>query len=364
MTFEVCAGSNSNIGGGKRLACVVKPEQAEGIRWCLLRSYRLGRWEWQPGAVWKMLKESPDAVICHGFFCLSNWIVRLICKLRRIPVLDWTQGVKRPEKGIRWWLADLYYRQADAILFYGNFARDYFIKKGYPAKKLFVVYNSLDYDTQKLVLESITPEAAARCRIEFGVVNPEDRLIINSSRLERGKQIDLLIRAVAMLKQMGHRVYAVLVGDGQERSALETLARELSVADRVRFFGACYQEDKLGLLFAAADVCVMPGPVGLIAMHCLVYGTPLLTCENSQGRHGPEIETIVEGKTGRFFRQGDAADLAEKMKQMLYPIPCKEHMSAACMDIIDRYYTPQYQEKVILEALNSVLPKDKQIINS
>jgi len=89
-----------------------------------------------------------------------------------------------------------------------------------------------------------------------------------------------------------------------------------------------------------------------------------LTCENSQGRHGPEIETIVEGKTGRFFRQGDAADLAEKMKQMLYPIPCKEHMSAACMDIIDRYYTPQYHEKVILEALNSVLPKDKQIINS
>jgi hypothetical protein len=46
---------------------------------------------------------------------------------------------------------------------------------------------------------------------------------------------------------------------------------------------------------------------------------------------------------------------------MLFPVSCKHNMSKACMDLIDKYYTPHYQERVIIQALNYVLPSQKQI---
>jgi glycosyltransferase involved in cell wall biosynthesis len=368
MAFEICAGDNPDIGEGKKLACLQDPGRPLGIRWRLIRSIRfrgpiLKNWEWQPGAVKMVLTERPDAVICHGFFCLSNWLLRIICKLRGIPVIEWTQGLKRPVNSFHWFIINLYYRWADAFLFYGNFARDFFIQRGYQPDRLFVVYNSLDYDKQKAIRESITAEQIQQCRIECGAASPDDRLIVNSNRLEKGKNIDQLIKAVAMLKRQGRGVYLTLVGDGLEKPTLQQLTRELDIEDRVNFYGACYEEEKLGLLFLAADLCVMPGPVGLIAMHSLVYGTPLLTCENTLGKHGPEIETIVDGKTGHFFRDGDVQELVVKIEYMLYPAPCKSQMSPACMETIDRNYTPKNQEKVVIEALNSVLPPDKQIMN-
>lgn len=366
MTFEICAGNNQDIGDGKMLTCLQSPSQSEGINWRLIRSIRfkgpfLKNWEWQPEAVKMVFHEKIDVVIIHGFFCLSNWLLRIICKLRGIPVIEWTQGLKRPAKGLRWFVANQYYRWASAFLFYGNFARDFFIQRGYRPERMFVVYNSLDYDKQKAIRETITPEQIRQCRAECGAASYEARLIINSSRLEKGKQIELQIQAIARLKRQGRGVYMVLVGDGLEKSTLQQLSRDLDVEDRLRFIGACYEEEKLGLLFCAADLCVVPGPVGLIAMHSLVYGTPLLTCENTRGKHGPEIETIVEGKTGRYFRDGEVEDLVAKIEQMLYPVPCKEKMSAACREVIDKYYTPQYQEKIIIQALNSVLPPEKQI---
>ena len=50
-----------------------------------------------------------------------------------------------------------------------------------------------------------------------------------------------------------------------------------------------------------------------------------------------------------------------RMEKLLYPVPAKEQMSRACMKMIDANYTPQYQERVVIQALNRVLPGHKQI---
>lgn len=60
------------------------------------------------------------------------------------------------------------------------------------------------------------------------------------------------------------------------------------------------------------------------------------------------MEAVIEGRTGRYSRDGDVEDLVNKMESMLYPVPCKQGMSEACMRIIDEFYTPEYQERVIL----------------
>ena len=78
--------------------------------------------------------------------------------------------------------------------------------------------------------------------------------ILFVGRLETMKGVDVLLRAFAALPTLAREQASLrIVGDGSERSALETLARELKVTDRVSFLGyvptpAVYHE------FAEAEI--------------------------------------------------------------------------------------------------------------
>ena len=368
--FTVCTGQDASVHGGGKVALADDLQQDAGIRRRAIRSQRLRGplfrgWEWQPEALRIVWRERPDAVITFGTRSLSNWLVRVVCKMRGVPLLDWGQGVKGPESGLKWFLRRVYLDTADAVLLYGTWARDYFVSRGMDARKIFVVRNSLDHETQVGFRDSIGDEEISATRRQFGADSSNDRLIIHAGRLEARKRLDLLIAALAsqppplIRGDKGEsgapsKIIAILVGDGPEESRLKELARTKGVADQIHFLGPIYDEVQLATLFRAADLCVAPGAVGLLAMHSLVYGTPILACENATYEHGPEVETIVEGVTGGFFRFGDARDLATKMVAMLYPTPCRPRMSAACRAIIDEYYTPAYQEKIFLEAIGYV----------
>ncbi|HEG42725.1 MAG TPA: glycosyltransferase, partial [Phycisphaerales bacterium] len=362
IDFEVCAGDNTDIPGGAKVASANEVGNIEGVNWRHLKSRRFKGplfkdFEWQPEAVKIVLKEDIDIVISLGYLSLSNILVRIICKLRGIPVIEWSQGVKCHEKGIRWFVRKLYFKFASAFLLYGDFARVFFVSHGFSNHQTFVVYNSLNHQEQVEIREQISQSDIDGLRQKFGVHNPDTRLVVHSGRLEKQKKIPVLLKAIRLLNDEGCIVNLILIGDGRERENLEVLAREIGVEDQVFFYGSCYEEKETGLVFSSTDICVAPGAVGLVAMHSLVYGTAILTCKNDTGLHGPEIETIKEGCTGGYFKEDDARDLANKMKKMLYPVSCKHKMAKACMDVIDNYYNPKYQERVIIQAINYVLPE-------
>ena len=78
------------------------------------------------------------------------------------------------------------------------------------------------------------------------------RRLVTLGRLVPGKRVDLLIRA---LRERAELPALVILGDGPERSALVSLARECGVADRVQFRGELSRDDvasemALGGLFA------------------------------------------------------------------------------------------------------------------
>lgn len=366
LDFTVCAGDNKRVFGGSTLATGRDVGAIAGVHWKCVKSSRvkgpiLRDYEWQPGAVRMAWKDDIDVVICQGNKSISNWLIRIILKIRGIPLIEWTQGVREAERGVKWAIRKFYMKWAKAHLLYGNFAKDFYISHGFRDEEVFVVYNSLDYDRQVAIREQITASDVRQTRAEFAVSAPDDRLIVHSGRLEERKNLRLLLDALKNLKRSGSRIVLVLVGDGQSEQDLRAYARDQDLSDQVVFLGPCYDESRLGCLFVASDLCVVPGAVGLIAMHSFVYGTPILTCDKTKWLHGPEVETVVEGRTGGFFRDGDVSHLVEKMRTMLYPVPCKPSMAKACMEVIDRYYNPAYQEQVIINAINYVLPPEKRI---
>lgn len=93
-------------------------------------------------------------------------------------------------------------------------------------------------------------------------------------RLERVKGPDLALRAVSMVAD----AVLTVVGDGSMKPYLFALARELAVADRVRFVPAM-THDKVLELIRASECVVVPSrseAFGLVALEAVAVGTPVV----------------------------------------------------------------------------------------
>lgn len=123
--------------------------------------------------------------------------------------------------------------------------RERFIERGAPANKIAVVVNSFDDERFKPERYIGDPqnEAGTFTLICHGTVEPNYGL-------------DLVIRAVGMLRDRIPGLRLDIWGDGTHRPALEALTRELGLEDRVRFVGWVTMEELMPHL-AAADAGVV-----------------------------------------------------------------------------------------------------------
>jgi len=93
---------------------------------------------------------------------------------------------------------------------------------------------------------------AARRRLEW----PEAPWVVFVGNLVAWQGLDTLVRAAPeVIEACGARI--AIVGDGQMRSTLETLAENLGIADRVVFVGSVPYED-VPTYIGAASACVAP----------------------------------------------------------------------------------------------------------
>jgi glycosyltransferase involved in cell wall biosynthesis len=158
-------------------------------------------------------------------------------------------------------------------------------------------------------------------RIEAGALRRELGLtgftVGFAGRLVAQKGVDLLLRALAGLPP---DTCGLIVGEGPERAALETLAAELGIAGRVRFTGALPRHEDVPRYMAAMDVFVLPSVTtprikeqfGLVLVEAMVCGVAVV------GSSSGEIPRIV-GDAGLIFTEGDAADLARQLGRMRDP---------------------------------------------
>lgn len=306
---------------------------------------RAGGLMWQGSAPSLALAPGIDGFIFLGNpFILSTWLAALLARLRGRPVLFWTHGWLRRETGPKALLRNLFYRLADGLLVYGDRAREIGATEGFAPERIHVIYNSLDYPAQRQARDRVLaiPETGANTDL------PDRPFFLCVTRLVPGVDLGQAIEAMAHLSM---EAALVVVGAGPERRALEDLACRLSV--EVRFLGAIYDETRLAPLFLAARAVVSPGKVGLLAMHALAYGTPVITHEDAD-RQMPEVEAIEPGVTGAFFRRGDTADLARAMAGILQMTAAEAATArAAGIAMIESRYTPQLQCARITDALDA-----------
>lgn len=139
-------------------------------------------------------------------------------------------------------------------------------------------------------------------------------IIVTASRLVEKNGVDILIEAMAELKNRGLEARCLIAGDGELKNKLMLLARDLGVGDEVDFLGVVSQE-KLAEIYQDANIFVRParseglGSAFLEAMMAglVTVGTPV----------GGIIDFLVEGKTGYLTPLNDYLALANKLEKIL-----------------------------------------------
>jgi glycosyltransferase involved in cell wall biosynthesis len=328
----------------------VAPEEG-GLRWHFTTTYWFGEiYYWQSKNIWLAFSRRYDVIIYPGYmYDLSLWISIVLARISGKRVLMWSHGILQTERSLKGFIRRCFYRLADGLLLYGHHAKHLLMAAGFEPNKLYVVYNSLDYESQQRVRSRLSHRDNYELkRRTFS--EPEWPLLIFVGRLTARKRLDLLIKAIRYLHEMDFFANAVIVGDGPERENLERHASRLGVAQYIKYVGESFDENLIGSWMYAADVCVSPGEVGLTAMHALAYGTPVIT-HGDLVHQMPEVEAIDPGKTGLFFKRGSAVDLAKVIKQWISANEARETVRQRCINIMENYYNPRIQAKIISAAV-------------
>lgn len=133
-------------------------------------------------------------------------------------------------------------------------------------------------------------------------------MIVGSiGRLDAMKAHDVLLRAIAQVEA----VEAVILGEGEQRKALEQLAIELGICDRVSLIG--WVETPRAYL-PKFDVVAMPSrsegfPLAMV--EAMLAARPVIAT-----RVGSMPEAIADGETGLLIEKNDVNGLANALRML------------------------------------------------
>jgi glycosyltransferase involved in cell wall biosynthesis len=314
-------------------------------------SHFWGRYIFQRGILRFALRKDIQAIIYLGDAqFISTWFSAIVARLTGKKVYFWSHGWVHRDSWIKNIIRCSFYRLGNGgMMLYGHRARQIGIEKGFNPDRLYVIYNSLDYELCKSIRQEVTSAELETVRREY-FTNSNLPMVICTSRLVKGRRLDLLLDALGILKSRGYEVNVLIVGGGAEKDALEQKARDMALP--ARFLGACYDEKILARLIMASKVTVVPSFLGLTAIHSLGYGTPVITNDNPE-LHSPEWEAIQPGLNGDLYRYGDATSLADKIYRWTQLSAVQEaELSARCIQSIEQHYTPKAQRVAIEYALS------------
>ena len=280
-----------------------------------------GRFPWYCGIQHLAFSRRYRAFLVTGEFNWAYMPFLFFCRLLGKKVFGWGHGMKSIGKYAP--LKRFFYNSFDGYFIYGQRNLERMVSMGFQREKFHVVSNSL-CGRDELSSAGLASDVFVR---HFGNTDP---VLIFSGRMTRIKRLDLLVDALVLLQSSGFRCNVVLVGDGECRRELEASVREKGVAERVWFYGECYDEERLSDLIFNADLCLSPGNVGLTAIHAMRYGTPVAT-HNDFETQMPEYEAVIPGKTGVLFEKDNPASIAAAVLDWFTKGPDRETVRGECL---------------------------------
>lgn len=259
------------------------------------------------GIIWRAVRDKPDLILsAHLNFGIAGYVVKLFTG---IPYWCVAHGVEAWD--LHRYLGRLGLLKSDLVLAVSNYTRERLLNEQ-PLKpqQVVVLPNTIDPD-------AIKPGPKPDYLMRRHALTVRDKVILTVARLaepERYKGYDQVLRALPAIRGEIPDLKYVLVGEGEDRSRIEKLIRDLNVCDAVVLAGGVPQRE-LADYYNLCDVFAMPSKgegFGIVYLEALVCGKPVLA-GNSDGSSEP----LQNGELGTLVNADDVAQIASEIVAIL-----------------------------------------------
>ncbi|MGN1227740.1 MAG: glycosyltransferase [Christensenellales bacterium] len=144
-------------------------------------------------------------------------------------------------------------------------------------------------------------------------LNNDEIIFLFVGRIEKVKNLDFTLDALAQLKKHTNNFKFIIVGTGSEIDNLKAKVRQNLLTKNVIFTGFIDREI-LPALYSRANLLLFPSSFdtfGLIKVEASAFNTPTLTLENTCVSYG-----ITDGENG-FLIKDSVEDYANKLKEII-----------------------------------------------
>jgi len=246
---------------------------------------RPGRFTYSAIALVTAFCERIDVVFCgHLYMAPLAWLIARLKGARLVVQMHGIEAWPRPPH-----LQRIAAEAADLVLCVSRYTRACVVGWAAIAPESVVV-------VPNTVADIFTPGDSQELRAAWGIEGK--RVLLTVGRMafsERYKGHDHVIAAIPDLVRRGHDIVYLIIGEGDDRTRVEEIARKVGVAERVRFLGAVDQEHLAGA-YRMADLFVMPSAgegFGIAFLEAMASGTPALGFDVAGSR-----DALAEGKLG------------------------------------------------------------------
>lgn len=303
----------------------------EGYRWLHVqgRDGRLTRktlGAWNP-RLWHLIRGGGfDVVVCYGYRTASSWIAAAAARAsasRLMWVID-AITIQPRDAASAWWkvpikrvILPLILRAADGVIAPSSRTVEFLRRIGTSGPRVHLVPYVVDNELFERLSAETDP---VMVRKGWGV--PTDSFVATFV----GKQVPWkrpqdLLDAVALVPG----AFAVFAGNGPLRERLALRAKQMGVADRVRFIGFVNQS-ALPAVYRASDVLVLPSefePFGLVINESFASGTPAIV-SSACGAVG---DLIRDNETGFAYPSRDVVALSERIRRLAQSPGLRNHLA-------------------------------------
>ena len=228
--------------------------------------------------------------------------IRLILR-EHVTIESVAQNALRLPDKVLPMLASLFYRLADKIILVSKDTAEHFQKAtNLPENKIKVIYNPVV--SRKMIEQSHTPPG------HDWFDRPNSTLLLSAGRLTAQKDFATLLRAFSLVRTSLPSVKLIILGEGEERSKLEQLSRELKIEKDVQLPG--YVLNPFTYM-AHADLFVLSSRwegFANVLVEAMACGTPVVSTDCPSG----PAEILQNGKYGELVPVNNPSALAEAIK--------------------------------------------------
>jgi len=284
------------------------------------RPKRMDFWEMDNPAVSAALgRFQPDVVVVFGYAYRTNWMAALWSHRNRCPLLLYSD----PNIGLppAWWkravkqiIVRRFYSYVDGALFIGANNRRYHARYGVPPDRLFPGVYPIE---RRRLLWTVPDRAATRAAVCRALGIPSDAFVVLfcGKYIARKRPMDVMV-AVHSLARKGLPIWALFVGEGEERRPLEAFCKREQVTNAV--LTGFVNQSAIPSYYAASDVIAVTSSFeayGLVASEASVFGLPILVSDRV-GCVGSQ-DTAQPGRNAIVFPSGDTQKLSQAI-ELLY----------------------------------------------